>query len=340
MKLVTETETFEAHKLILSASSPYFKELFKENPCKLTTIYLNGIPASHMGPLIDYMYRGEASSQEADILESARSLQITGYGTESRPSSASSGQLSNSDNRKAGSGGRESSNPKKLRQKRRDEPEESACLPLIRDKSALSSEKEKPVCASQEHVMIPTRPSCSYDDIAASDDEDKLVIGEQPDQHPVDFSAGKSSLVPAVYNYQPMTLLESLQLATPMMGTYAQHLAKLPIATANTNKMEEVEENKDQQSLQMSTAQLQLHTHLLATLSQLQGMKSTHPDTPHGGKKRKRPSPPRVGEIGDNGKPSVKCEECGKVLADPSSLYRHRKIHTGEKPHVCPFCPK
>ena len=48
----------------------------------------------------------------------------------------------------------------------------------------------------------------------------------------------------------------------------------------------------------------------------------------------------RTGEIGPNGKPSVECEECGKLLADPSSLYRHRKIHTGDKPHKCPYCEK
>ena len=48
----------------------------------------------------------------------------------------------------------------------------------------------------------------------------------------------------------------------------------------------------------------------------------------------------KTGEIGPNGKPSVKCEECGKLLADPSSLYRHRKIHVREKPHKCPFCEK
>ena len=48
----------------------------------------------------------------------------------------------------------------------------------------------------------------------------------------------------------------------------------------------------------------------------------------------------KTGEIGPNGKPSVKCEECGKLLADPSSLYRHRKIHTGEKPHKCPYCDR
>jgi hypothetical protein len=42
--------------------------------------------------------------------------------------------------------------------------------------------------------------------------------------------------------------------------------------------------------------------------------------------------------LGPNGKPMVACEICGKELADPSSLYRHRKIHSGEKPHSCPFC--
>ena len=42
--------------------------------------------------------------------------------------------------------------------------------------------------------------------------------------------------------------------------------------------------------------------------------------------------------LGANGKPAVSCEICGKTLADPSSLYRHRKIHNGEKPHKCPFC--
>ena len=48
----------------------------------------------------------------------------------------------------------------------------------------------------------------------------------------------------------------------------------------------------------------------------------------------------RTGEIGANGKAAVACEVCGKKLADPSSLYRHRKIHSGDKPHKCPYCPR
>ena len=40
------------------------------------------------------------------------------------------------------------------------------------------------------------------------------------------------------------------------------------------------------------------------------------------------------------GKQIVQCEICHKILADPSSLYRHRKIHSGDKPHQCPFCDR
>ena len=43
-------------------------------------------------------------------------------------------------------------------------------------------------------------------------------------------------------------------------------------------------------------------------------------------------------QIGPTGKPMVKCEICGKELADRVKLYRHRKMHNGEWPHSCPYC--
>merc|ERR1719445_1792654 len=87
------------------------------------------------------------------------------------------------------------------------------------------------------------------------------------------------------------------------------------------------------------------HPAWLNSLSKQQGagMGVTPPNTPQEPERRQRTAPHggiKTGKIGANGKPSVQCPDCHKVLADPSSLYRHRKIHTGEKPHTCPFCHK
>ena len=43
-------------------------------------------------------------------------------------------------------------------------------------------------------------------------------------------------------------------------------------------------------------------------------------------------------QIGPMGKLMVKCEICGKELANRVKLYRHRKMHNGERPHSCPYC--
>ena len=54
-----DDETFEAHKLILSACSPYFRGLLNRSPCRHPVIYLNDVSANHVATLLKYMYVGQ-----------------------------------------------------------------------------------------------------------------------------------------------------------------------------------------------------------------------------------------------------------------------------------------
>ncbi len=71
---------FPAHKLVLSVCSPYFRHLFLRNPCKHPIVVLKDVHFKYMKLLLMYMYRGEVSCPQEDLLgllKTARSLQVS-----------------------------------------------------------------------------------------------------------------------------------------------------------------------------------------------------------------------------------------------------------------------
>ncbi|XP_047100080.1 longitudinals lacking protein-like isoform X6 [Schistocerca piceifrons] len=70
-----------AHKIILSACSPYFEKLFSENYEKHPIIILHDVKYNVVKALMDFMYRGEVNVPQEElsgILKLSESLQVRG----------------------------------------------------------------------------------------------------------------------------------------------------------------------------------------------------------------------------------------------------------------------
>jgi len=71
----------EAHKVILAASSPFFKRILKENPHRHPLIYLKGIKYSDVEAVLKFIYQGEVNVEQANLetfLEVAEELEVKG----------------------------------------------------------------------------------------------------------------------------------------------------------------------------------------------------------------------------------------------------------------------
>ncbi|KAL6256108.1 hypothetical protein P5V15_012232 [Pogonomyrmex californicus] len=79
--LAVEGQLLAAHKLVLSVCSPYFKNIFKENPCQHPVIILKDIKHAEIVSLLKFMYQGEVNVKQEDLptfLKVAQMLQIKG----------------------------------------------------------------------------------------------------------------------------------------------------------------------------------------------------------------------------------------------------------------------
>uniref|UniRef100_A0A182JXM6 BTB domain-containing protein n=1 Tax=Anopheles christyi TaxID=43041 RepID=A0A182JXM6_9DIPT len=79
--LAVEGQHLKAHKMVLSACSPYFQQLFVSHPEKHPIVILRDVPYKDMKCLLDFMYRGEVSVDQdrlAAFLRVAESLRIKG----------------------------------------------------------------------------------------------------------------------------------------------------------------------------------------------------------------------------------------------------------------------
>jgi len=74
-------EQLQAHKVILSACSPFFKEVLRRNQHQYPVLYLRGVSFKDLEAVIDFMYHGEANVAQDDLdsfLQVAKDLKVKG----------------------------------------------------------------------------------------------------------------------------------------------------------------------------------------------------------------------------------------------------------------------
>ena len=79
--LACEDDQISAHKVILSACSPFFKNLLRRNPHQHPLLYLKGISFRDIQSVLNFMYHGEANIAQDDLnnfLAVAEDLKVKG----------------------------------------------------------------------------------------------------------------------------------------------------------------------------------------------------------------------------------------------------------------------
>ncbi|XP_055686364.1 longitudinals lacking protein, isoforms F/I/K/T-like isoform X2 [Lutzomyia longipalpis] len=139
--LAAEGKFLKAHKVVLSACSPYFAALLSQQYDKHPIFILKDVKFQELRAMMDYMYRGEVNisqDQLAALLKAAESLQIKGL-SDSRGSSGSGGSSQKADT----------------------STKTHASVPAAKTSTGLTIEQKRPRIEKQHPATLDTEPDVS-----------------------------------------------------------------------------------------------------------------------------------------------------------------------------------
>ena len=86
--IACEDEQINAHKVILSACSPLFRDILRRNPHQHPLLYLKGVEFTDLQSVLDFMYHGEVNVAQEELnsfLSVAEDLQVKGLTQNNSP---------------------------------------------------------------------------------------------------------------------------------------------------------------------------------------------------------------------------------------------------------------
>ncbi|XP_023319831.1 broad-complex core protein isoform X10 [Eurytemora carolleeae] len=153
--LACEDDQIPAHKVILSACSPFFRAILKRNKHEHPLLYLKGVKYSDLVSVLNFMYHGEVNVAQEDLntfLAVAEDLKVKGL-TQSDSSNNTSAPAVKSKSREPP----ESSIPPPSK-KIRPNPTTSTPLPAVYkddDIQEVTPVKTEPQLSTDNNVMAP-----------------------------------------------------------------------------------------------------------------------------------------------------------------------------------------
>lgn len=186
--LACDGQLIKAHKMVLSASSPYFQEIFVTNPCQHPVLIMKDIPLDDLQLIIEFMYKGEINvnkNQIAPLLKVAEALKIRGLADGSDTSDANETTESHepvpSTSKAEKTVVNKTNQPKQSKRSSRKASNDS--VELVEENSSVQATKKRKKSIEQEPIATSTRTSVTedetivdFDDDIDSDNEDDFAI--------------------------------------------------------------------------------------------------------------------------------------------------------------------
>ena len=86
--LACDDDQLQAHKVILSACSPFFRNIFRRNKHEHPLLYLKGVNYTNLVSVLNCMYHGEVNVAQEDLntfLAVAEDLEVKGLTQSNKP---------------------------------------------------------------------------------------------------------------------------------------------------------------------------------------------------------------------------------------------------------------
>jgi len=169
MTLACEDEQIQAHKVILSACSPFFRHVLKRNKHDHPLLYLKGVKFAELQAVLNFMYQGEVNVAQEDLnsfLSVAEELKVKGLTqSNSKPSSPPPAKARSRDPPRASTPpppkrARISNNIPAVNNKNKSFEDND--IEEILPTPSVKTEQHEPAISAVEHYTAPAEPVIEY----------------------------------------------------------------------------------------------------------------------------------------------------------------------------------